>query len=388
MRQLYVKTNQSLKPPVCRRYVVNDTTTEKLGMLMSENPNGLLHFRDELSGLFALMRQLRRENDRSFYLEAWTGLSSYTYDRVVRGTLFIPNLTLSVFGGLTPSALKKHLLSPVYEGGLDDGLMQRFQVSVSPDPLDWKRVDRPPNLAAYSEAMAIFTELDQLKIDNAVLRSRAEIPFLRFDARAQEIFNAWFDQVKTRIHDQNNDEHPAVRSHLAKYPSLFASLALIFYLLDRSASKQTISEIDSRAAELALRWCDYLEAHMRRIYAPLIAVEELAAGLLAKRIRSGQLKNGFAARDIYRSHWAGLSDHAVVEGALRFLEELNWLRSIVTVGGLGRPTKRYFINPKLSANRDALGEARQTDTTMVPRQKIQTQRETKKRTDDKPRRKQ
>jgi len=42
-------------PPRERRYVVNDTTVEKLGELLNQNPNGLLLFRDELSGFLRLM---------------------------------------------------------------------------------------------------------------------------------------------------------------------------------------------------------------------------------------------------------------------------------------------------------------------------------------------
>ena len=35
--------------PAEKRYLVNDTTVEKLGELLNHNPNGLLLFRDELS---------------------------------------------------------------------------------------------------------------------------------------------------------------------------------------------------------------------------------------------------------------------------------------------------------------------------------------------------
>jgi hypothetical protein len=42
-------------PPVEERYLVNDTTVEKLGELLNDNPNGLLLFRDELSGFLSSM---------------------------------------------------------------------------------------------------------------------------------------------------------------------------------------------------------------------------------------------------------------------------------------------------------------------------------------------
>ncbi len=73
--------------PVCA--VVNDATVEKLGELLNQNPNGLLLFRDELSGFLRLMDRPGHENDRGFYCEAWNGTGAYTYDRFGRGTLRI-----------------------------------------------------------------------------------------------------------------------------------------------------------------------------------------------------------------------------------------------------------------------------------------------------------
>ncbi len=68
--------------PAEHRYVVNDTTVEKLGELLNQNPNGLLLFRDELSGFLRLMDRPGHENDRGFYCEAWNGTGAYTYDRL------------------------------------------------------------------------------------------------------------------------------------------------------------------------------------------------------------------------------------------------------------------------------------------------------------------
>ncbi len=52
-------------PPVAKRYLVNDTTVEKLGELLNHHPNGLLLFRDELSGWLHTMDRPGHENDRA-----------------------------------------------------------------------------------------------------------------------------------------------------------------------------------------------------------------------------------------------------------------------------------------------------------------------------------
>jgi putative DNA primase/helicase len=72
------------RPPVAKRYLVNDATVEKLGELLNHNPNGLLLFRDEVSGFLHTMDRRGHENDRAFYCEAWNGTGAYTYDRIGR----------------------------------------------------------------------------------------------------------------------------------------------------------------------------------------------------------------------------------------------------------------------------------------------------------------
>ena len=71
--QEIVATAQAEPPPHRARYVVNDTSVEKLGEILAANPNGVLLFRDELIGFLRSMDRDGREGDRSFYLEAWNG---------------------------------------------------------------------------------------------------------------------------------------------------------------------------------------------------------------------------------------------------------------------------------------------------------------------------
>ena len=77
---------------ILRRYMVNDSTVEKLGELLNQNPNGLLLFRDELTGWLRTLDREGHENDRAFYLESWNGNGSYTYDRIGRGRLTLKRL--------------------------------------------------------------------------------------------------------------------------------------------------------------------------------------------------------------------------------------------------------------------------------------------------------
>lgn len=87
-----------------------------MGELLNRNPRGLLLFRDELVGWLRTLDKEGHESDRAFYLEAWNGQGSFTYDRIGRGTLHIENVTLSVLGGIQPGPLSIYLRATLSGG--------------------------------------------------------------------------------------------------------------------------------------------------------------------------------------------------------------------------------------------------------------------------------
>ncbi len=97
------------EPPILKRYLINDSTVEKLGEILSQNPSGALYYRDELTGLLEQISKKDRAAERPFYLEAWNGSNSYAFDRIGRGTVNIENLTLSIIGGIQPGKFKTYL---------------------------------------------------------------------------------------------------------------------------------------------------------------------------------------------------------------------------------------------------------------------------------------
>jgi putative DNA primase/helicase len=329
--------------PKRRRYLVNDSTVEKLGELLKDNVNGLVVFRDELIGLFQGLEKEGREGSRAFYLEAWDGGGSYTYDRIGRGTVSVPCLTLSVFGGVTPGRLADYLRGALAGGVGDDGLMQRLQLVAYPDVgRSWRNVDRFPETAARQRVWGAVSRLDVAgpeQIPGIQLDGMNGKYFLRFDDEAQQLFDEWRAALEGRI--RSGDEHPAVESHLAKYRSLVPTLALLLHLADHDGGP-----VGAEATRKALAWAVYLESHMRRVYALGIDCASVAAKALGKRILAGDLPDGFRARDVYRKHWAGLSDPRAVNQALDRLLELHWLREEIRKTE-GRDATHYRINPRL-----------------------------------------
>ena len=229
-----MRAHTALTPakPSLRRYKTNDTTVEKLGELLRDNPAGLLVLRDELVGLIASWDYEGREGDRAFFLEAWNGNQSFDTDRIGRGHINIPNLCASIFGGIQPDKLIGYLEQAV-DSLANDGMLQRFQVLVYPDPRDWEWRDRTPNEPARETAYAIFDALanfDPVACRAAPANRSGQVPHFRFDDEAQAVFIEWSTDLHTsRI---PNEDEPIMRQHLAKYDKLFPALALIFHLVD------------------------------------------------------------------------------------------------------------------------------------------------------------
>ena len=105
--QLRALQEQAPEEPTPLRYRTNDTTVEKLGELLRDNPRGVLVLRDELVGLIATWEREGREGDRAFFLEGWNGDQSFDTDRIKRGHISIPNLCVSIFGASSPTSSRR-----------------------------------------------------------------------------------------------------------------------------------------------------------------------------------------------------------------------------------------------------------------------------------------
>jgi putative DNA primase/helicase len=323
--------------PICRRYVVNDSTVEKLGEILNENPFGILLFRDELNGFFRTLDRQGHEADRAFYLECWNGDGSFTYDRIGRGTLHIAGACLSVLGSIQPGPLAD--LVRGLRGSGDDGLLQRFQLAVWPDVRpDWRNVDRPPDGEARDAVQAIIERFDRMTAEN-LGADPGEIPVLRFSDEAQDLFDVWRETLELRL--RNDSEHAMVEAHLAKFRSLVPSLALLIHLTEASDGP-----VDRLPLERAIAWAEYLESHARRIYAPAVSPDMDAARALSKRIRQGHAADGFSMRDVYNAGWSGLSTRDNVAAAVAVLIDHDWIRAIEERTP-GRTRTIYRINPSV-----------------------------------------
>jgi len=339
-----VGTAQMDEAPARRRYRTSDPTVEKLGELLRDNPRGILICRDELTGFLRSLDKDGREGDRAFYLESWAGTGSFTYDRIGRGTIEIPAACVSVLGGIQPGPLRAYLTRSTAGGAGDDGLAQRFQLAVWPDHgRTWRNIDRAPDLGARQRVADSFVRLDRIDLDavGATRPGGDALPFLRFGDQAQGLFTEWRTELEQRL--RSGDMAPAMEAHLSKFRSLIPSLALLLHLANGDTGPVTATALMQGCA-----WGDFLESHTRRIYGTALSPAAAGAVELSKRILSGKLPPTFAARDVYRHQWGGLTDTDTVRQSLDYLVELDWLRGSEEQTA-GRSRVRYQVNPRIHA---------------------------------------
>jgi len=348
-----ISIEDEVQPPVQKRLLLTDATFEQMHVILLDNPHGITVVRDELTGLLADLGKRGRESERAFYLQSWNGDACFTVDRVGRGSIHVPHVCTSVLGCLQPARLRQYLSDTIADtaGPQNDGLFQRFQVIVWPDlPQEWHMVDRAPDATALTTVERVFTRLVNLP---------APVE-LRFAPDAQQSFYAWWTQLEHSLRAPEN-RHPAKLAHLAKYRSLLPKLAALFELADLAARHDfnpgPSAAVSLEHTEQAIRFTDYLWTHAQRAYSCAVSPETSAAQELAHRIAAGELNSTFSTRDVYRHHWQGLNSSDNARPALRYLEEMGWIRELKSATDKGRPTQTWEVNPacRKSPTKGAIG---------------------------------
>ncbi|MEY3658593.1 MAG: hypothetical protein RL425_1354 [Pseudomonadota bacterium] len=334
-------TTSPIEPiePKKPRLIVNDTTYQALGEILAANPRGVLVHGDELSGLLHSLDTQGQEAARGFYLSAWDGKGSYTFDRIGRGSIQLKHYALSVFGGFQPDKIKQYVQMAQSGSSQNDGLLQRFQLLVWPDlSPEFHFVDRAPDLDALA---AMHGAILNLRSHGTVRKANKHGSYLlHFDPEAQDAFNRWFIANENLL--RGNDVDPAEQSHLAKYRSLVPALALLFHLLDEHEGDVCYGCLIN-----AIQFASYLKSHAKRIYGAVHGVDGSAGHALAQKLIEGALASGFTLRSVYTKGWRGLNKKDTAKLGLDQLVELGWLRE-KPIETAGRGTVAYDINPNFS----------------------------------------
>jgi len=110
-------------PPIARRYIVSDTTTEALAPILLGNPRGVLLARDELAGWLGSFDRYAKAGkagaDSAHWLSMHNG-EAMTIDRKtgIPPTIHVPSASVSITGGIQPGILSRALGQEHHESGM------------------------------------------------------------------------------------------------------------------------------------------------------------------------------------------------------------------------------------------------------------------------------
>ena len=326
--------------PTRPRYVVNDLTYEKLGEVLAQNPDGVLSERDEMRGLLLHLAREESAPARAFFLQAWSG-GRYTFDRIGRGTVSVPDARLSMIGGIQPGPLCE-LVRQARKGAGDDGMIERFLIAWPDSPGQWREVDRWPDSNARRAAWETFDRLDALNADAIGTERDTDphgnergLPFLRLDDGAREAFGAWHAALQGEL---RSSESEGLESALSKFRHHVPALALLLHVADGGAGP-----VSKRAMLRALSLGEYFASHAKRLHASGRRLAVRGARLILDKARAGELPVDFTLRDVHQRGWSGLAEHGAVSDALDMLTVHGWLSETELATG-GRPKLFYRLS--------------------------------------------
>ena len=295
------------KKPHPRRLIAEDVTLEQLANLEVHNTRGMLWFRDELKAQLTGLDRYHNKGgaDRASYLEGWNG-GSRTIDRVKEGgSVFVPNWSFNVLGGIQLDELQE-----LSTGMQRDGALQRFFIFQGRSTLrDGEEVDRPSDGAAINAYETVVQKLSAInsrpanEIEASVPSGMPPREPIKLSAEAQ-MHRREVMTVSAMLLELPTTP-PALKTHLAKWEGLFVRLLLTMHLIECLSKGNTIDpmvpgETGKKARDLMLKF--FLQ-HALKIYVECfpLSVEDTDAQKLASYILARGLKE-ITAREIKRAY--------------------------------------------------------------------------------------
>ena len=339
--------------PLLRRLETNDITASKLIQFLSENPNGMMLFRDELTGWLKSLEAEYDKSSRPFFLELWKGAINYELARVDGREIQLTSGTLSIIGGVQPSKLQRYV-TEAYSFDNSDGFLQRFMFAYP----DIQKGNGKPTKAeydamrtGYAKANKILNQISEYVFNGRVTGANGDkFHIVKFDFDAQKTVDQWQSEVEDAAKSLEVEDE-AFSSFLYKLPKSCFAIALIFHCLENISKSSFPDEITNKTALKAISYTEVLISHARRVFALGENQIYALAQVLIGKIKKGELAPGFKARNVMRKQWSGLRSKETVQDVLKLLSDYGYLRELET-SGEGRPTTLYFIHPSLIKEND------------------------------------
>lgn len=306
------------KPPR-PRLMLGDATIEATQEALKDSPDGILLRQDEMSSLFAKCGQAGNQAERSFWLQTFNG-GSYAVSRIGRGEYIIDNLSVSMLGGIQPTAMHT-----VVNSGDDDGLIQRFTPILLREGGEEMDVPIPPvndDFAGLIDTLRNFPCADNFVEPDA--------PY-EFSEAARDVRVALLRDLRI-LADNIKCVNVRLSSHVGKYRGMFVRLAMLLHAIENAPRiregqkpEQAISGLTAKRARDFMM--DYLFPHALTFYRTTGAMTEddeivqaIGGWILANDIER------FTMRDLVRNvrQFKALKDDLKKERIIGMMEAYGW----------------------------------------------------------------
>jgi hypothetical protein len=333
--------------PIKPRLVMDDVTHEKVALVLSAVPKGVLMRRDEIAGFLLGMNDYS-EAARAFWIEAYGGRQK-SVDRVKHPVpINVPRLAVSWHGGIQPERLAQVMREA------DDGLLARF-MWFWPEPVPFSIANKPP---AIDLAVTWFDRLRMLELgasDNGPYP--LTVPLTRAAVARLEKFGR-------ALQGQKEFAAGLMRSAIGKGRGLILRVSLVLEFLWWSAKdgyEAPPQEISENAVLAAAKFVfEYVMPMAERTYGDAACPEpERNAATLARWIAKtllkepSDLKSSESLKEVHvrrlqrEIRLPGLRLAEEIHAACEALVEAGWLWRAPGRGGKQRGREAYPVSPRL-----------------------------------------
>ncbi|MDY3563391.1 DNA polymerase [Gemmata sp. JC673] len=248
------------EPPACPRIYSRDTTVEALAGLLVDNRTRFLIGRDELSGWLSSFNQYKAKggSDTANWLELH-GLGTLCVDRKTGDpkTIFVPDVGVSLCGGIQPGVLRLALTPQHFSAGVPARLLFAYPPK---RPKEWTEddIDEPAE-TAYHRLVRALAELEPgTDADGAP----CPVPL----ALAPDAKPEWV-RFYARFADRQAEADGELAAAFSKLEGYAARLALVHHVCRSVAAGTAAREpvtVDSVRAGIAL--AEWFTSEAERVY--------------------------------------------------------------------------------------------------------------------------
>jgi hypothetical protein len=226
---------ESAQKPIRKRYLTKDSTVETLQRIHSENPRGLLYYRDELAGAIKVRTQYRRGYgaDEEVELDQWNG-AAVLVDRADK-SVCLPKSSIGRTG-----AIQWEVLGDLMGDHRDtNGAWSRWLFCAADAPMRYLEIDEQPDTGFSTALHRLYNDLEKLPKNDYFLSQAAG-----------KLFENWQHQF---VDAQQQETAIGLSFVYPKIEAYTARLALWLHIVNAVLRQETPTQvIDASTMEKAI----------------------------------------------------------------------------------------------------------------------------------------